>query len=314
MSVAVDVWQTLGGMYQNAGDVVRAERAYRKAAHWAARWGVSDTEISILLALASLGVRSRRPASEAIELATRALATPGANKVHRAEALKTLAYLFAMQGRFDEARDHLRQSESDFLELGHTSEKSELAVTRGLIERFARNAEAAVSAFRFAYDDHQKRSSGAMLPFIAARLGQALLAAGRIDEARAFIDEAERVEARDVWTGSIVGGARARLLADDGRTAEGLAVAREVVAWGRTIGLDGLAILFGNALEDLAACATAAGDHEAARGALEEALQVYEAKGDLVDAAHVRGELANAIRLVPQEGDVQPGRLVAGRE
>jgi tetratricopeptide (TPR) repeat protein len=301
-SAVVEAWQTLGGMYQNGGDIARAEAAYRKAARWAAKWGVSDSEVTILLFLASLGARSRMPAPEAIELARRALEFPGVTKAHRADAFETLAYLFAMETRFDEAREYLRQSESEseFVELGHIGYVGQIALTRGLIERFARNPEAAVSAFRFAYDYHVKQGAGGIRPFLAARLGQALLDAGRIDEARAFIDEAERVQGRHIWTGSIVGGARARLLGHDGRAAEGLALAREVVTRGRTSGLDGLAILLGNTLEDLAACAMADGDHEAARGALEEALQVYEAKGDRADAAHVRGELADARRLVGQ--------------
>jgi tetratricopeptide (TPR) repeat protein len=231
------------------------------------------------------------PVRQAIELATRALESAEATKLQRADALEVLAYLIAQEGRLEAARDHLRQAETEFLELGHVGMTAQIWMTRGLVERFARDSDASAAAFRTAYDLHAKRGTLSMVPFLAARLGQALIDAGRPDDARVFIDEAEQLEPRDIWTGSIVGLAGARLLVHDGRAPEGLVLAREVLAWGRSAGLENLAILFGNALEDLGGCAQAAGEVAAAREALEEALEVYEAKGDLVDAAHVRAEL-----------------------
>ncbi len=173
--VAVTTWRFLGGAHQNAGSIAKAEAAYRRAAHLAALWHVRDSEIDMLLVQAQLGARSRMAVHEVIDLATRVLESPGVTKAQRAEALEHLAYVGAQEGRFQEARDHLRQAESDLRELGHAGRANQIAITRGLVERFAREPAASAAAFRSAYDDNVMRVADGLQGFVrgASRPGAA---------------------------------------------------------------------------------------------------------------------------------------------
>ena len=87
---------------------------------------------------------------------------------------------------------------------------------------------------------------------------------------------------------TIAGGTDARLLAAEGYPQDGLALVRSVIEWARSKRLDRLVILFANALEDLAACADAAGDSATAVAARAEAYAMYEAKGTTVEADRLR--------------------------
>ena len=169
-----------------------------------------------------------------------------------------LAYVEAQRGNFQTARDYLSDSEDMANEMGRLGYLVQLAITRGLVERFARRFDRSVAAFRFAFGEETRIADGlgSMRHFLLARLAQALLDAGHASEARTTLDEAASLRVPpDPWTDTIAGGTDARLLVIEGRANEGLELAKEVVNRARDTKVDRLVILFANALEDLATCA-----------------------------------------------------------
>ena len=224
------------------------------------------------------------PVAEAIALCEQGMATPGFRRASSSFAHETLAYLEAQQGRFDLARAHIAEAEATTREAGRLSRLTQVAITRGLVERFARRFDRAIEAFRYAYDEGQRLTQGLDVPqaFQAARLAQAYLDASRLAEARQTVDIAKAtLKEDDLWTITIARGTEARLLAAEGHAQDALALARSVIEWARSKRLDRLVILFANALEDLATCADAAGDRATAAAARARHLRCTKPRAQL---------------------------------
>ena len=127
------------------------------------------------------------------------------------------------------------------------------------------------------------------LSFLAARRANALARMGRFDEVPAHLDEAALATGtEDRWTQVIAGGARARLLAWQGRGDAAIELAMAVRAVADDAGFDAFPALYGQCLEDVAAVLEATGRPEQALTMLATALEAYEAKGATALVANVR--------------------------
>ena len=123
----------------------------------------------------------------------------------------------------------------------------------------------------------------------AARLAHSLYGLGRLDEAERETNLAEELAAPDdrlshgLWRP-----VRARVYAHAGRHAEAEALAREAVTlFADTDMVDYQA----HALSDLAQVLDLAGKREAAREQFSHAVELFEAKGNVVGAARARAAL-----------------------
>jgi tetratricopeptide (TPR) repeat protein len=127
---------------------------------------------------------------------------------------------------------------------------------------------------------------------IACLLAQTLWALGRFDEADAFAKIAEDdSDPDDVSNQVIWRSVRAKLLAREGRTAEAIALAKEAVALiEATVDITSVA----DTLVDMANVLDLAGRGHESGPPLEEALKLYQAKGDRVSARSIRDRLALA--------------------
>jgi tetratricopeptide (TPR) repeat protein len=286
--VAARAWSMMAGVYQDNLDVRRAEAAYKQAARQAQLDDDLAYEADMLIGLVGLGSRSRMPVSQAIEIAQRALATPSMSRAQRSQSDEQLAYLYALHGRFDEARALMAGAAQDLAELGLKDAAGGSSVGLGLIELFAENYASAEEHFGVSMAIGARAGATWWYGFMAGRLTHVLMLQGKDDEA---LEMAERVT-RDDWTDMFTNGARARILARRGHIEEALALARRMVAEAEAAGFAEYPVIFGPALEDLAEILRADGQTDEARAILTRDLEMQRAKENLAGVAKIERALA----------------------
>ena len=161
----------------------------------------------------------------------------------------------------------------------------------GRVDQLAGDDRAAEAEFRAGYDLSRDLGETGYRSTIACFLGEVVFEQGRYDEAFRLSEEAERAGAPDdVMTQMKWRALRALVLAEQGEDARRPSRSRASrVELARP----------GDALDDIAICVAAlgrvlerAGKLEEARAAFEEALDLWERKGNVVSAAHARESLA----------------------
>ena len=205
----------------------------------------------------------------------------------RAGSLGVLGVLYAMRGRFAEAREHFAECIAILDELGIKLR----VVTRqhflADIELLADNPAAAEQAMRWAYDRELEMGEKADIPGTTNRLAEALYRQGRYEEAAQWIE---------IGGGR---GIRALLAARRGEFQQAETLAREMVAMterGQNFNARGTAQM------RLAEVLSMAGRSGEAASALNDAIQLYERKGNLVS-----GQAARVLLEKLSIGDVSSG-------
>ena len=194
--------------------------------------------------------------------------------------------LLATIGRFEEAHELLERAAERAAEMGSVRSRLRLAWRRFDVARLEGDWPAAEEAAR-ELPEASRTSEPANYLLYTTFLAEALVELERKPEAIALIDEAEQEmpsEEPDAWVRSRC--LRARVLAGEGRTDEAEQLARSAVERAETTDrLD----LRGGAFLDLATVLAAAGKDP--RPALEQALALFERKGNLVMAERTRARL-----------------------
>jgi tetratricopeptide (TPR) repeat protein len=205
---------------------------------------------------------------------------------HRAGAL-------AMLGRFAEARALHAELRAELADLGSSFLLAASYYIASEVELLAGDPAAAV-----AHGEEESRlleelGQPGLLSSSAGSLAQAYYAFGRLDEASASADRGAELGAGgdDAWTEMLWRQAKAKVLACRGHHSEAERLARQAVEISaETESLNGQ----GAAFADLAEVLELAGRREDAAEALEQALERYERKENLVMAERMRARLAEA--------------------
>jgi class 3 adenylate cyclase len=229
-----------------------------------------------------------RPADEALEALGAAMGDS-----RYPHALLARAYLLALLGRFDEAWDVAREQAERLREL--TGEGHEAWL--GWIARLEGNEEEAAHHFRVYCDSLEEHGQTGPLSTFAPELARSLCALGRHEEAAPWAHLGRELgNEQDLFTQALWRQAQALVHSARGEHADAERLAREAVAV-----LDGTDALTeqGSALGDLADVLVAAGRPDEAAAALEQALERYERKRNLVMAERVRDTLAELGRPFP---------------
>jgi tetratricopeptide (TPR) repeat protein len=197
-----------------------------------------------------------------------------------------------MKGHFDEARAHCARTRALQEELGlQFYVASEGAFFSGAVEMLAGDPVAAEASIRRAYDIFASAGEQGTLSTVAALLAETLVEQGRDDEAEHYVVEAERLAAADdLVTQTLWRQIRARILARRTAFAEAEALALEAVR--RAAGSDYLGF-HGNACRDLGRVLAAATKPGEAERAFEEAILLYERKGDVVSVSRTKELIAD---------------------
>ncbi len=200
-------------------------------------------------------------------------------------------WTLAMLGRFDEARAILAESRARLADRGGGLA---LALMRGQssfhVELLAGDPDAAAAFGAEACRMLEELGERSMLSTMAGDLADALYALDRLEEADTWAGRAaELASSDDLLTQMLWRRVRAKLLARGGRHAEAQRLGHEAVAVGEQT--DMLSFQ-GDAYADLAQVLTLSGKPDEAAAALEQALERYDRKGNLVSAERTRARLA----------------------
>jgi class 3 adenylate cyclase/tetratricopeptide (TPR) repeat protein len=196
----------------------------------------------------------------------------------------------AWQGRFDDARALLAGTRAELAERGISILLGGVtAIESNIVEQLAGDPSAAAEFGEDGCRILEQLGDEAFLSSAAALLAKALYRLDRLDEADDWASRAANLGATDDagnqmnWRP-----VKAKVLARRGERQEAERLAREAVAIAeKTDDPNGQ----GDVYADLAEVLELGGKPTEAREALEQALQRYERKGNVVSAAHVRGRL-----------------------
>jgi class 3 adenylate cyclase/tetratricopeptide (TPR) repeat protein len=278
--------RTAGVLRWNTGETAVAVADLERAARCArvARDRALEAEcLGWLMGAILWGPMSATEALERID----ALASRGEwNRTLELAFLRSRAQLEAMQGRFEAARNTVEQAKKLTEELGSQRWVEVVAFAAGYVELLAGDFPAAERELRRACDTAERMDDWSRFATAAPRLAEALLRQGRDEEAMALTEVTERVALADDVDPQIAWRrVRARLLARSGNIEKAERLAREATALvARTDLLNDHA----EAIADLADVLLLAGRTNEAATALQEAVELFEKKGNIAAAEMLR--------------------------
>jgi class 3 adenylate cyclase/tetratricopeptide (TPR) repeat protein len=277
-------WVLVGNLHWNQARYGEADVALARSIEHARRAGATREESDALGRYTGTGTYGPAPAEE-IERRCRELLERSRGTGFEAPALRALAWVRAMQGRFDEARELVHQARAIFEDLGLRLRSTFVSETAGEIEMLAGDPVAAEREFRSGYDAAVDMGEQGFQATIAATLAHALLGQGRLEEAEEMVSASELAGAEDdVSTQVLARSARARIESGRGNSEEAERLARDAVALSETT--DDLNMR-GDTLVELATVLLEAGDRNGAERAFEAALALYRSKGNVAAVAAV---------------------------
>ena len=210
------------------------------------------------------------------------------------------AWSLAKLGRFDEARAILTRARAEQLERGGGTLLANLTAFESVeVELLAGDPATAAEFGAEGCRLHEELGEQGLLALAAGTLAQALYALDRLEEADAWVGRAAELGASDdMWAQMLWRQVKGKVLARRGEHAEAQRLAREAV----TIGDDTeLLDMQGDASADLAEVLLLGGKHDEAAAALEQAIERYERKGNLVMCGRMRDRLSVLREKVPSE-------------
>jgi tetratricopeptide (TPR) repeat protein len=216
-------------------------------------------------------------------------------------AVNERAVLEAMRERFAEGRALLAAAEAAAVERGEALWRAGGGMASWEVEMLAGDASAAERAARGTYELLEELGDTAFRASAAGQLAASLYALGQFADAEHWAQVAEELASTDdAMSNMLWRQVRAKLIARAGRHADAERLAEEAVGRGRDTDMLNW---HASALTDLAEVYVLAGRTGEARTRLEQALELYERKGNLVSAARTRtaiAELGEAGQLVTE--------------
>jgi class 3 adenylate cyclase/tetratricopeptide (TPR) repeat protein len=201
------------------------------------------------------------------------------------------AVALAMLGRFHEARAIMAETRAELAERGGGLQLATMtALESAFVELLAGDPDAAAELGAEGCGLLEELGDQGFLSTAAGVLAGSLYTLDRLEEADSWADRAAALGASDdAFTQMVWRPVRAKVLAGRGEKEEAELLAREAVAISETTDdLNGQ----GDTYADLAEVLLLVGKQEEATAALEQALERYERKGNLVMAGRTRDRLA----------------------
>jgi predicted ATPase/class 3 adenylate cyclase len=278
-------WILVGNLHWNHARYGEADEALARSIEHARSAKAEREESDALGRYTGTGTYGPAPAEE-IERRCAEVLERSSGTGYEAPALRALAWVRAMQGRFEEARELVRRSRAILEDLGLRLRSTFVSETAGEIEMLAGDAVAAEREFRAGFDAAVEMGELGFQSTLAAAMAHALVEQGRLDEAEEMVAASEHAGAEDDVSTQVLGrSARARIESGRGHSKESQRLARDAVRLSETT--DDLNMR-GDTLVDLAKVLLAAGDRDGAAEACEEALGLYGSKGNVAAAASTR--------------------------
>jgi class 3 adenylate cyclase/tetratricopeptide (TPR) repeat protein len=203
-----------------------------------------------------------------------------------------LAALLAMRGEFDRARRLAKDAQALLADLGPTVVGATTSLETVWVERLAGDLAAAERELRRDHESLTELGERYFLSTVAGELARVLYAQGRADEAEQMSRQAhELADADDIASQTLWRTVQAKVVARKGNCDVALILIGEAVdLLARTDAVTAQA----ETLVDLAEVLRRAGRGKDADEALDDAITLFEAKGNLVAAEAVRAPAASA--------------------
>jgi class 3 adenylate cyclase/tetratricopeptide (TPR) repeat protein len=284
-------WKFVAILHFERCRLAEMEAVLERALEHARRAG-DARELSIIRnALARAALFGPRPVPDALRVCARIREEAPTDRPLDGILCSIEGALTARLGRFDEARDLARRSEAIFRDLGLSLLLAGLHHYSAGIELLAGDPVAAERELRVGFEEYERMGERARLSTTAALLAVALHAQGRDEEAHRFTVVSEEAASSDDLASQVHWReARAQVLARRGEVGEALNLAREAV---EVAAETDFLWMHGDALVALAEVLRVAGSLQESMDAAEQALALYEAKGDLVSAGNTRALIAD---------------------
>ncbi|HEU4451363.1 MAG TPA: adenylate/guanylate cyclase domain-containing protein [Gaiellaceae bacterium] len=238
------------------------------------------------------------PVLEAIERCGEIVEQVSDDRRSRGLVLGLLGCLEAMRGDFERARDLCSRGRATLQDLGRNVVAASTSQDSCTVEMLAGDPAAAERDLRRDFEALTEMGEAYLLSTIAGELARAVYDQGRTEEADELSRVAERYSAADdVTSQALWRSVRAKVLARRGDADAALPLAREAVALLRTT--DAL-VRQADALVDQAEVLRLLDEGDAARACLEEAIELFERKGNVVAAGKARSAVRlSAVRAAP---------------
>jgi tetratricopeptide (TPR) repeat protein len=279
---AARAWRVLSLIHANAGHYDHIADAAQHLIEEGTASGEERLVRQGATGYAVAAVLGTTPVTEALGVCERILRDVKGDRRAEAIVCGAVAQLRAMQGDFDEAREMYRQEVSLLDDLGTSRESASTSIESARVEIMAGDLAAA--------EEHLRRDDALLAELgeryfrstVAGMLGRVLVLRGASDDAEGFVVLAEALsESDDAWSQVLWRSARARLLAHSPPD-RALEFAQGAVDFAETTAdLE----LRGDAWSDLGEVRATIGDADDAVKALEQALGLYQRKGDTTSAA-----------------------------
>ena len=266
--------------------IVPMQDALERALAHARRAGDERLEASVAVQFGFAAIVGPLPVDEGRRSIGRTVEHMTEDTSAKGMLLLIAGFLAAMAGDFDEARDQAARGTEILDSLGRSVGLAAISTWTSAIDLLAGDGGAAERALRDALVQLEQAGQLANLASVAAQLAETLVVDGRYEEAARFAATSERAAASDDIHAQISWRvARAKASAGLGAADRAETVAREAVDLATATDSPFFAA---EALESLAAALTASGREAAADAATARALELYEAKGNVVAAERLR--------------------------
>jgi class 3 adenylate cyclase/tetratricopeptide (TPR) repeat protein len=286
-------WHLLGRVAWMNGQAAAMEAANERGLEHARRAENEGDVAAILRALAMAALFGPRPVDEALARCSELERQARGDRRVGAVIDTVVAGLEARQGRFEEARALQTRSEAALRELGFNAGLAGIGMYAGTIELLADDPSAAEREFRAAEKALRELGDRGTLSTAEALIAEALYAQGRDAEANRYALLSAEAASPDDFVSQVISRAvRAKVITRRGEAHEAERIARESVALAAQTDFSWL---HGDALVALATVLVAAGKDGDARSALEDALRLYEQKGDAISSAKAWALLAREL-------------------
>ena len=288
-----EAWNLLSVVHLMRSDMVARKEALERALQYARRSNDTRNEAWITWGIVGSVAQGPTPAAEAAAFAGQhlELAEEKGWRFLEAGASLHLGRLQAMLGQFEEAREHVAQARRICQELGLAFWAATFHQFSGFVEMLADEPSAAEQHFRSGYEALGRLGEQTYRLTTAAYLAHALYELGRYEETVDLTRSIEEEAATDdVHTQVLWRGARAKALARVGGGAEAVEIAEKAVALSQAITDESTRA---DALIDLALARCFSGLPTASAAAAALALDLYEAKGNVVRVRTTRALLAS---------------------
>ena len=246
-------------------------------------------------ALAAL--RGPTPVLEAIERCEEIVLEAQGDRRTQGVVKSTLATLLAMRGEFERARDLARDAQALLDDLGPTVSSASSSLEIAWLERLAGQLEAAERELRRDYDALTELGERYFLSTVAGELARVLYEQGRVDEAEQMSRQAQDLaDADDIASQMLWRTVQAKVMARRGDCDGALELVKEAVDL--LTSTDAVSAQ-AETLVDLAEILRCAGRQNDADRVLDDAIGLYELKGNLAGAELARASAAPAHFIQP---------------